>query len=415
MIKSIASLFTSSLLGRIIGFFRFQLLVFFFSQTHFTDKIIYTTTLIWTLNNFFVIPNVNKSLIADLSGSVKENYSSIIWDTSMLALKSGVFAGLISVLIIVFLEFSGSPLDFKSYDLVLVFIIVICLGQNEVFSLYNQFKKRFFLYALNPGVWNIVLIIGILTMWFLGSTDLYIYLIFLVIAILSTVFMQYSKVDVPFSRRSVINSRVTSKVKLPQKDYWYNGVVILFMGTTFLDLNFITIFSVAGIVTVYTILLKIPELMLSMINGSVQPVFFNMIMDKQGYLKNSFSRFLLLISTAFILMGLFLFMFKYKLYQYLFNFQIVGYESTLLLVIIMAFFASFSYMIVRLSEEFKYSKELFFYALAMIIIKLFVIITLDFSLDMIIYTNIATYVCITIVGLYFLFLKKNTHFLKISD
>ncbi|MBO6622611.1 MAG: hypothetical protein JJ892_06780 [Balneola sp.] len=415
MIKSIASLFTSSLLGRIIGFFRFQLLVFIFSQTHFTDKVIYTTTLIWTLNNFFVIPNVNKSLIADLSGTIKENYSSILWDTSMLAFRSGVFAGLISVLIILFLQLSGSPLDFKVYDLVLVFIIVIGLGQNEVFSLYNQFKKRFFLYALNPGVWNTVLIIGILTMWFLGSTELYIYLIFLLIAILSTIYMQYSKVDVPFSRQSVINTMDTSIVKSPKKDYWYNGVVILFMGTTFLDLNFITIFSVAGIVTVYTILLKIPELMLSIINGSVQPVFFNLIMDKQDYLKKSFNRFLILSSTAFILMGLFLFAFKYKLYQYLFNFQVAGYESSLLLVIIMAFFASFSYMIVRLSEEFKYSKKLFFGALAMIIIKLFVIITLDFSLDMIIYTNIATYVCITIIGLYFLFLRKSTHFLNISD
>ncbi|HCT54980.1 MAG TPA: hypothetical protein DF712_21250 [Balneola sp.] len=415
MIKSIASLFTSSLIGRIIGFFRFQLLVFFFSQTQFTDKIIYTTTLIWTLNNFFVIPNVNKSLIADLSSSTKDNYSSIIRYTSKVALRSGVFAGIISVLIILFLQMTGSGLNFKPLDLILIFIIVICLGQNEVFSLYNQFRKRFFLYALNPAVWNSVLIGGILTIWLLASTDLYIYLIFLLIAILLTLFMQYNKVDVLLGKQSLVKIRETEKVKLPAKNYWYNGVVILFMGTTFLDLNFITVFSVAGIVTVYTILLKIPELMLSIINGSVQPVFFNSIMDNQGRLKNNFSRFLLLSLVAFTLMGLFLFVFKYQLYQYLFNFQIAGFESSLLLVLIMAFFASFSYMIVRLSEEFKYSKSLFFVALIMIVIKIFMIVTFDFSLNMIIYTNIATYVCITLIGLYFLFIRKNTHFLNILD
>ena len=37
------------------------MLVYLFSQSQFTDNIIYTTTLIWTINNFFVVPTVNKS------------------------------------------------------------------------------------------------------------------------------------------------------------------------------------------------------------------------------------------------------------------------------------------------------------------------------------------------------------------
>lgn len=406
MFKSIGTLFTSSLIGRIIGFFRFQLLVFLFSQTQFTDNIIYTTTLIWTINNFFVIPTINKSLIADLSKSDVEYHSLIVSRTSKLALKSGFIAGLIAVSIVLVLQFTGNGIYFSSLELILIFLIIIALGQNEVFSLYNQYKKKYFLYALNPGVWNTILILGISTMWLVNIQAIYIYLLYMFLAILITIFIQYKKSGVSFNLTSK-SSMFGKETITASKNYWYNGVIILFMGTTFFDLNIITVFSVAGIVTVYTILLKLPELTLSIINGSVQPVYFNSIMNSLESIKKEFTRFLILSLLAFLGLGLFLYLMKGPIFEYMFNFNITGYETTLILMILMVFLASVSYMLARLSEEFMYSKYMFFISLLTVSLKVVLISVFEFELKLIIYSNIATYGSMILVGLYFLLIKKN--------
>ena len=79
MIKPILELFSSSMLGRLIGLLRFQVILYVFGQNEFSDNIIYFTTFIWLVNNFFVIPNVNSSIIADLdSNEEKITISSLL-------------------------------------------------------------------------------------------------------------------------------------------------------------------------------------------------------------------------------------------------------------------------------------------------------------------------------------------------
>ncbi|MFY0683213.1 MAG: hypothetical protein JXR20_01575 [Balneola sp.] len=353
-----------------------------------------------------MIPTINKSLIADLSKSDVEYHSLIVSRTSKLALKSGFIAGLIAVSIVLVLQFTGNGIYFSSLELILIFLIIIALGQNEVFSLYNQYKKKYFLYALNPGVWNTILILGISTMWLVNIQAIYIYLLYMFLAILITIFIQYKKSGVSFNLTSK-SSMFGKETITASKNYWYNGVIILFMGTTFFDLNIITVFSVAGIVTVYTILLKLPELTLSIINGSVQPVYFNSIMNSLESIKKEFTRFLILSLLAFLGLGLFLYLMKGPIFEYMFNFNITGYETTLILMILMVFLASVSYMLARLSEEFMYSKYMFFISLLTVSLKVVLISVFEFELKLIIYSNIATYGSMILVGLYFLLIKKN--------
>ena len=190
MIKPILELFSSSMLGRLIGLLRFQVILYVFGQNEFSDNIIYFTTFIWLVNNFFVIPNVNSSIIADLDSNEEKNHNIIIINFIRRITKVSLSTGLIALLFLFFVN-SNDIFSLDILSLVLIFFTFPLLGINEIISLYNQYKGKYFLYSFNPVIWNLILIICLLLYWVFDIQNLYTYFIFLLLAKLTSIIIQY--------------------------------------------------------------------------------------------------------------------------------------------------------------------------------------------------------------------------------
>jgi|GEM_PF-1160656 len=401
MLRAITALFSSSMIGRALGLLRFQLLLIAFSQSGFTDSVIYVTTLIWTINNFFVVPTVNRNLIAELASVEKGRHPEIIKAAFFSVFKVSLISAFCTLICLFLLNQWVAGFDYSKWEMLVIFLIIAVLGTNEIFSLYNQFNKKYFLYGINPAIWNGILSIGVLFLWLLDTESILIYLSFLALSIGVSIFIQfrYSGLDFEQIVGAKINNLENRLLNVEHK-YWYNGTVILFMGTTFFDLNVLKFSNTAGLVTVYSIILKLPELLVSVINGSIQPVFFNAIIKRTKPIVQTFFKFFLFSLLGFIFLAIVTFIFNQQLFLVLFNFNVGEYSGSSFLAICMLFISTLSYMLIRLSVEFNYSKSLFFITLIGVILKSVLLIMYHSGITYLISLNILFFLLIFCFGLF---------------
>ena len=405
MIKPILELFSSSMLGRLIGLLRFQIILYVFGQNEFSDSIIYFTTFIWLVNNFFVIPNVNSSLIADLSSNAEKNHSIIIINFIKKITKVSLLTGLIALLIVFLVNGNDGILSLDVLSLVLIFLTFPLLGVNEIVSLYNQYKGRYFLYSFNPVIWNLILILCLVFYWILDIKNLYTYFLFLFFAKLTSLFIQYKFSNLNLHKTYKNRNLVTSK---PSINIYYTLSIIIFSGITFFDLTILGIYSFVGAVTVYSILLKIPTLLMSLISSSALPVFFNRIIMKEGSLFNNFINFSGLSFLLFMLLGFsYLFIGEF-IFKYLFNYSLTKFDDLdVYLALFFMFVSSFAFFFIRLSVEFKFQKSIFVISFLGLIIKLVSTYLFTINIRNLLLFNILALSLVSISGLYSIFIKQN--------
>lgn len=409
MIKAIVSLFSSSMIGRLIGLFRFQLMLYLFSHSKFTDDIIYTTTLIWTINNFFITPIVNKSLISDLNTSPQESHTALLRGTILSVLKMTMFVSTILFLGINIIQYYSSIIDYNNYEIVCVILIIISLGINEIFSLYNQFSNKYFVYAFNRTIWNIIIMVGLIIIAIANTESLLYYLLFMLISIFISISYQLNYSNINIKNILNLSTKYYKKRNFDINNFWYNGTILIYFGITFIDLNILKNNSVVGIITTYTILLKLPELILSLINGSIQPVFFNSIIKDYHSLIPNMLKYKSIAFLLYFLLFLFTYLFGDIFFNLMFNFSIYGYELLSYYAILMMFLNVLSYMYLRLSVEFEYSKSLFYVSFILLLVKLSIIFG-DTSIRIVLFTNIFFYMFIYIISNYFIMKHKSSNY-----
>lgn len=405
MTKPILELFSSSLLGRLIGLLRFQVILYVFGQNEFSDSIIYFTTFIWLVNNFFVIPNVNSSLIADLTSNDEENHPIIIINLIRKIIIVSLSSGFIALLVVFLVIGNNDILSLDVLSLVLIFLTLPLLGVNEIVSLYNQYKGRYFLYSFNPVIWNVILILCLVLYWILDIKNFYIYFLFFFFAKLISLFIQYKfsnlNLHQTYKNRNLVNVK-------PSINIYYTISIIIFSGITFFDLTILGIYSFVGAVTVYSILLKIPTLLMSLISSSALPVFFNRIIMKEGSLFRNLFNFLGLSFFLFMLLGFsYLFIGEY-IFKYLFNYSLTNFDYLdIYLALIFMFVSSFAFFFIRLSVEFKFQKSIFVISFLGLIIKLVSTYLFTINIRNLIILNILALGLVSISGLYSIYIKQN--------
>lgn len=405
MTKPILELFSSSLLGRLIGLLRFQVILYVFGQNEFSDSIIYFTTFIWLVNNFFVIPNVNSSLIADLTSNDEENHSIIIINLIRKIIIVSLSSGFIALLVVFLVIGNNDILSLDVLSLVLIFLTLPLLGVNEIVSLYNQYKGRYFLYSFNPVIWNVILILCLVLYWILDIKNFYIYFLFFFFAKLISLFIQYKFSNLNLHQTYINRNLVNVK---PSINIYYTISIIIFSGITFFDLTILGIYSFVGAVTVYSILLKIPTLLMSLISSSALPVFFNRIIMKEGSLFKNLINFLGLSFFLFMLLGFsYLFIGEY-IFKYLFNYSLTNFDYLdIYLALIFMFVSSFAFFFIRLSVEFKFQKSIFVISFLGLIIKLVSTYLFTINIRNLIILNILALGLVSISGLYSIYIKQN--------
>lgn len=410
MLRPVIELFSSSFLGRIIGLLRFQAILYVFGQNILSDSIIYFTAFIWLVNNFFVIPSVNSSLIADLGANDEEHHITIIQNLVKRVFKLSVLTGVLSLIIVIFLYGNKGIMNLDVISVSIILVIFPLLGINEIFSLYNQYKENYFLYSFNPVVWNSVLIIGLIFYWLFEIENLWFYFLFLLIAKVLTVTVQYK-----YSKLKLTWGKEDKRGKKTQNtggnhNIYYNLSIIIFSGISFFDLNILSKYSVVGTVTVYTIFLKIPSLLQTIVASSTLPVFFNRIVLKQSTLVKSIAQFVGLTLLLFLGIAIVYLIMGKWLFSTFFNYELAEIDiRDIYFSLIYMLVSTLSFFFIRLSVEYKYQKIIFASSVLAVIIKLAATKLYVVDIRNLLLVNMIVFGIIFITGIFSIFKKNNSN------
>tara|TARA_B100001093_G_scaffold488750_1_gene526249 strand:+ start:186 stop:1442 length:1257 start_codon:yes stop_codon:yes gene_type:complete len=413
MLKSIILLFSSSFIGRSLGLLRFLVLVSIFGKGSFTDTIIYFTTFIWLVNNFFVVPIVNRSLIADLGGAHESEYFYVINSLIKKVLKSALITGLTMTLVLEVYNLFHNNLELDIYSKFFILLIFPVLGLNEIFSLFNQFKKKYFLYSINTAIWNTTLIFSLMVYYFLGIKEGFvIYFLFLFLGKVLSLTIQFKNthLDIGVLNFLLLNN-VYKRSKKEKNDYFYQISIILFSSITFFDLNLLGTTNLVGIITVYSIILKLPSLLQSLLTSALIPVFFNKLVLEKGKLLTTFTLFATTCFLAFSLLGVFYALFGESIHNLLFDYQLsVSDNKNLIVGLLYMFFSIVSLFLIRLSVEFKFQKLIFISLLLGLFFKLIYSQIITITINSLLISNLVIFSIVVLSGAFFIASRnKKTH------
>lgn len=401
MFNSIIKLFSGSVIGRVIGFFRFQAILLVFGQGNLSDRIIYLVTFIWLVNNFFVIPLVNRDLIAKLGKCndeweeeifIKERFRSLVVSSLVLGLLSVSFLFLYGI-------FVESIIQFDFVTLLFSLLTLVLLGVNELFSLFNQFKGRYFLYSLNPSIWNSVLLLVVGAYWLFNWQSIWIYFFFLFIGVLISLSIQYRFSKLKFAKNWItFNFRRFKSIKLESP--FYQLSIIMFSAISFFDLNILSVTSFVGAVTLYSVILKLPELTQSIVNSAFLPVVFNEIVLKQTKTLSGLLKFVILCILAFGALAIVYQFLANEVFIFLFKTDVSEHKNALFGGLLYMLVSSITYLMIRLSVEFNFQRIVFYSCTLGLVTKVVSIFLMPNTLFSVVLSNLFALSPVLISGLF---------------
>ncbi|WP_410222087.1 lipid II flippase MurJ [Pedobacter sp.] len=305
MIKKVTKIFTTSLLGKILGFLRIQLLTVFFGANYLTDAIILVTNIYWFWSNNIVDSLFSNTLIPRVAKHGKRKMQIVeairtISAVNVLSIFLGISVIFFSKGILhVFAPGANDELYMHSNHLMLLmFPLLFLIPLTEIFTLLNQYNEKFFISASNMTIWNLFQIIAILIVYYFFRVDLllYVYAICTVLSYLATSFMQLSSIDYrnnfPLKHLFHISLRHFKRSILHNFSY--------FLSTVFLQVNLYVNFAFiaslgAGAITIYNNIIKIPDVIQSLVMTSFTILFFNEIANSKDKIVPHFKKFTLFI------------------------------------------------------------------------------------------------------------------------
>lgn len=412
MLRSILLLFSSSFIGRLFGLLRFQGLLYVFGQSSFSDTIIYFTTFVWLVNNFFITPIVNRSLIADLGRVDEIEYFYVINALIKKVLKAAFISGLSMLFFLEAYNFFYESLELDIYSKFLIILIFPILGLNEIFSLFNQFKGKYFLYSLNTAIWNVFLLFSLMLYYFLNIKDSFVlYFFFLFLGKVSSLILQFKNTHINLNVFNfLLEKKVVESTKKEHKQYFYNLSIIIFSSITFFDLNLLSTNGLVGVITVYSIILKLPSLLQSLLTSALIPVFFNKLVLEKGKFFKTIFQFSLLCFLCFLTLGLLYVFFGDLIYELLFNYKLLASDNeNLILGLLYMFLSLISFFLIRLSVEFKFQKVIFITLLFGLFFKLIYTQIVSVTVYSLLTSNLIIFLIFVCFGIIFLKYKSKTY------
>ncbi len=301
MIKKITKIFTTSLLGKILGFLRLQLLTVFFGANYLTDAIILITNIYWFWSNNIVDSLFSNTLIPRIAVHSKKKMQIVeavrtISAVNILSIFLGILVVFFSKSILhVFAPAANAQLySYGNYLMLLMFPLLFLIPLTEIFTLVNQYNERFFISASNMTIWNSFQIIAILIVHFYLKVNLllYVYAGCTIISYLITASMQLTAVK--------YNKHLSFKYLFHVSFKHFKSSVLhnftYFLSTVFLQVNLYVNFAFistlgAGAITIYNNIIKVPDVIQSLIMTSLTILFFNEIATEKEKIVTQYKKF----------------------------------------------------------------------------------------------------------------------------
>ena len=301
MLKSIAKVFSVSTIGKILGFIKILLLTRYFGASAFTDAIIIVVNIFWFWSNEIVFSLFSNTLIPKLA---KVETDKIRIQETLKILTSAniltLFFFLCTVLIGRFVLYIFAPSaseEFFSNGVILMLVmspIALLMPLTEIFTLLNQYKENYFISAINMSIWNIFQIIAILISNLFLSPILLIYL-FGALTILGYIFTSFIQLNTAgyfkfYKIADLFKVSLSAFKESVSENYKF------FLATIFSQINIYVNYAfistlIVGSITIYDIILKIPNVFQSVLISTLAIIYFNAISNNLEKINFHFKRF----------------------------------------------------------------------------------------------------------------------------
>ncbi|WP_103665863.1 MATE family efflux transporter [Gracilimonas amylolytica] len=377
-------------LGRLVGFFRFQLLIFLLGLSTVSDNIIYYYTLVWFLYNFFISPLLSGVVIPELEESNDYNFIICKHLKELIFYSVILFSGLLVIFLIPQLEL------FELGMIINLFIILLLMGFNELISLYNQFKNKYFTYSINPLIWNLFSLVYTVILYYLGIISANTYLLCYSVSVLVTLIFQFYTSDL---KLKIIKDKFKT-VRYQFHFKYYHIASVIFTSAIFIDFNFLKISAEEGSISFYSVLNKLPELFASFIAGTIIVVLFNNLVKNKIILEKAINIVIVLTLASFSLLYLIISHDSGQIINYLFNTEL-RFSASILLAIT-SYFAIFTIcsFLVRASYFLKIDKSITLLLLLILGIKFYYYTQGAISIVEMINFNLVSYSILLLFSIY---------------
>ncbi|MBO6587226.1 MAG: hypothetical protein JJ953_14040 [Gracilimonas sp.] len=388
LLKKSLNLGFGSLLGRIVGFFRYQVIIVLIGINSTTDDVIFFYTMLWFSFSFVILPVMSGSLIADLNEI--EDFEKVISNYI-----SEIIIYAITILIIsLVIKIGFNPPQLPAYDILLIIIFsLFLLGFNEAISLYNQYMDRYFLYSINPLIWNTVMIMSTYFLYKINYFNTFGYLLLFSISILFSLVLQFKKSKLYILRiLKQINFR-----KIELKPKYYQLTIVLFSSSLFIDFNLFKSVNNPGLISTYSLINKIPELLSSIVSGSLLVVIYNDVIKDKIRVEKGFLKLTAINLLVFLGGGLVIYVYHDFIYGTLFNYNMYPHLNTLSMSFIFYFLFSTLSLIIRLSYVNGLDKVFFFIISPLVLFKIAYFSFNQATIHSILLVNIILYLIISVL------------------
>lgn len=320
MIKNVAEIILTSLLGKFFGFLKIILLINFFGTNYITDALIVVISIYWFWSKIVVYSLFSVSLIPSLSKVIQSRRQLSITLRTLQSVNIISIVGLILVLLfpsqIITIFAPADNQNFTRISVKLIYLmspLILLIPLTEIFTILNQYKKRMIIASINLTIWNILQLLALVyTFYFLEETNYLIYYFsgFTVLGYLITSILQIKTTRYFdfFNSSKLFNISFSNLILITKKNYKFFFATLFSQLNLYIDNYFISYLD-SGFITKYNIIIKVPELIQSLLISAVSVVFFNKIVEKNVsenkiYLKYIFYLipfifFLIMLATFF--------------------------------------------------------------------------------------------------------------------
>lgn len=310
-LDSVLKIFSTTLLGKVLGFLKIVLLIRLYGVSPLTDALIIVISIYWFWSSVVVYSLFSITLIPRLSSACSQKRQIFIALKTLYSVNT--LALFVLFLLLFFTEtllYIFAPIEEARFIndskvlLILMSPMLFLIPATEIFTILNQYNDRMIVASVNLAVWNSLQIFALL-ICFYSMTDFtylaYVFALFTVIGyvITSVIQLKYANFFSYFHVLSLARISLTNAKALIGRNWKFFTSVIMININLYIDNFFISGLS-SGSLSKYNIIIKVPDVIQSLLVSSLVVVFFNIIVKNKEKARPLFGRFTLYFSFIFL-------------------------------------------------------------------------------------------------------------------
>ena len=309
--SSASRILFTTLLGKILGFLKIVLLIRLYGVGPFSDSIIVVISIYWFWSSVLVYSLFSISLISklgkarsqqrQLAVTLKTLHAVNVLACIFIAIVGANTEGVLSL-------FSPVPdpifIHYSKLLLTSLLPLLFLMPLTEIFTILNQYNDRMVTASSNLSVWNFLQIAAL----FFGaysmmevSTFLMLFALLTVVGYVITGYVQTFRSGFfqLYPIWALFGASFGKARLLFRKNTFFFASALLMNLNAYIDNYFLAALG-SGAISIYNIIIRVPDVMQSLLVSAFGVVFFNIVVQNKGRAREIFSKFLFIFAMMFL-------------------------------------------------------------------------------------------------------------------